>query len=89
MALGSEPARVRNLVVYQGMRLALLGTAIGIAAALGLSRVLASQFYGYRPHDPVVFSFTPILLFVIAFAAVWFPAQRASRINPVDAIRRG
>jgi predicted permease len=89
MALGSEPRRVRNLVVYQGMRLAFIGTAIGLAAALGLSRALASQFYGYRPHDPVVFSVTPVLLLVIAFVAVWFPARRASRINPVDAIRRG
>jgi ABC-type lipoprotein release transport system permease subunit len=88
-ALGSEPRRVRNLVVYQGMRLAFIGTAIGLAAALGLSRALASQFYGYRPHDPVVFSVTPVLLLVIAFVAVWFPARRASRINPVDAIRRG
>jgi putative ABC transport system permease protein len=89
MALGSEPRRVRNLVVYQGMRLAFIGTAIGLAAALGLSRLLASRFYGYRPHDSMVFSVTPVLLLVIAFAAVWFPARRASRINPVDAIRNG
>jgi predicted permease len=89
MALGSEPARVRNVVVYQGMRLALIGTAMGIAAALVLSSILASQFYGYQPHDPLVFSITPVLLFAVAFTAVWFPAQRASRINPIDAIRQG
>ncbi len=77
MALGSEPARVRNLVVYQGMRLALIGTVIGVAGALGLSHLLVSQFYGYQPHDPLVFSITPALLLAVAFAAVWFPARRA------------
>ncbi len=88
MALGSAPARVRNLVIYQGMRMALAGTAMGIAGALGLSRLVASRFYGYQPRDLLVLSITPALLLLVAFAAVWFPARRASRINPVDAIRQ-
>jgi putative ABC transport system permease protein len=87
IALGAESADVRNLVVFQGMQLALIGVAVGIAAAFGLTRLIASLLYGVKTWDPVTFTTVPILLGVVALFAVWLPARRATRIHPVDALR--
>ncbi|MGI9074463.1 MAG: FtsX-like permease family protein [Bryobacteraceae bacterium] len=87
MALGVESADVRNLVVFQGMQLALSGVAIGIAAAFGLTRLIASLLYGVRTWDPVTFTTVPLLLSAVALFAVWLAARRATRIDPVDALR--
>jgi putative ABC transport system permease protein len=87
MALGAESADVRNLVVFQGMQLALIGVAIGIAAAFGLTRLIASLLYGVKTWDPVTFTAVPLLLVAVALFAVWLPARRATRIDPVDALR--
>jgi predicted lysophospholipase L1 biosynthesis ABC-type transport system permease subunit len=87
MALGAEPGDVRNMVVFQGMRLALAGVVIGVAAALGLTRFLASFLFGVKALDPLVFIATPILLGGVALVAVWLPARRASRVDPVNALR--
>jgi putative ABC transport system permease protein len=87
MALGALAGDVRNMVVFQGMRLALVGVVIGIAAALGLARVIAGFLYGVQAHDPGVFVFIPVLLSLVALCAVWLPARRASRVDPVIALR--
>jgi putative ABC transport system permease protein len=87
MALGAESSNVRNMVVFQGMRLALVGVAIGIAAAFGLTRFLASFLFGVQTWDPVVFTAVPVLLASVALLAVWLPARRATRIDPVTALR--
>jgi putative ABC transport system permease protein len=87
MALGAESSNVRNAVVLQGMRLALIGVVIGIAAAFGLTRLLASFLFGVKAWDPLVFSVVPVLLSVVALFAVWLPARRASRIDPIEALR--
>ena len=87
MALGAVASDVRNMVVFQGMRLALLGVAIGIAAALALARVIAGFLYGVQARDPGVFVGIPILLSVVALVAIWLPARRASRVAPVIALR--
>jgi putative ABC transport system permease protein len=87
IALGAESADVRNLVVFQGMQLALIGVAIGITAAFGLTRLIASLLYGVKTWDPVTFTTVPILLGAVALFAVWLPARRATRIDPVDALR--
>ncbi len=87
MALGAVASDVRNMVVFQGMRLALLGVAIGIAAALALARVIAGFLYGVQARDPGVFIGIPILLSVVALVAIWLPARRASRVAPVIALR--
>jgi predicted permease len=87
MALGAESSNVRNMIVFQGMRLALIGVAIGVAAAFGLARLIASFLFGVKAWDPVVFFTVPILLSVIALAAIWLPALRASRIEAIDALR--
>jgi hypothetical protein len=88
----AEPARqivgaVRNMVIGQGMRLALVGVAIGVASALGLTRILASFLFGVTARDPMVFVSVPLILSVIALVAVWLPARRAARIDPAVALR--
>jgi ABC-type antimicrobial peptide transport system permease subunit len=75
------------MVVSQGMGLALAGIAIGLAAALGLTRFIANFLFGVKAWDPLVFILTPVLLGVVAFIAVWLPALRATRIDPVNALR--
>jgi len=87
MALGADARRVRNMVVGQGMRLALAGLIGGMAAAWGLSRFLQSLLFGVKPGDPVVFLAAAALLGAVALLAVWLPATRASRLNPVDSLR--
>jgi putative ABC transport system permease protein len=87
MALGALASDVRNMVVFQGMRLALIGVVIGIAAAFGLARVIASFLYGVQAHDLGIFVSIPVLLSLVALFAVWLPARRASRVNPVIALR--
>lgn len=90
LALGATASGVRNMVVRQGMVLALSGVAIGIAAALALARVIAGAFFGVSPHDPMVFISVPLILNAVALLAVWIPASRASRasrVDPADSLR--
>ncbi len=75
------------MVVRQGMLLALLGIVIGLASAFGLSRLIESFLFGVGPWDPAVFVAVPVLLGLVALVAVWLPAQRASRIDPMEALR--
>ncbi len=86
-ALGAQARDVRNMVVFQGMRLAVIGAAIGVAAAFGLTRALASLLFGVQTLDPLIFVLAPIVLGGIALLAVWLPAYRASRVDPVLALR--
>jgi predicted permease len=87
MALGAGRGEVRNMMISQGMRLSLVGTAIGIMLAFGLTRFIASFLVGGKAWDPIVFIAVPILLSAVALFAVWLPALRASRIDPLDALR--
>ncbi len=87
MALGADRSRIRNLVVRQGMILALVGVVIGTGAAFGLTRFIASFLFGVKAWDPLVFIAVPVLLAAVAFAATWLPAQRASKLNPMEALR--
>ncbi|HZZ40984.1 MAG TPA: ABC transporter permease [Acidobacteriaceae bacterium] len=87
MALGADRVRIRNLVVWHGMRLALIGVVLGIGAAFGLTRFIASFLYGVKTWDPLVFVTTPVILSVVALLAVWLPATRASRLDPQQALR--
>jgi putative ABC transport system permease protein len=87
LALGADASRVRNMVVFQGMRLALAGVVIGIAAAFGLARFIESFLFGVKAHDPIVFILVPVLLSAVALLAVWLPAARASRVKPAEALR--
>jgi predicted lysophospholipase L1 biosynthesis ABC-type transport system permease subunit len=87
MALGADRAAIRKLVVGQGMRLALVGVGAGIAASFGLTRLLSTFLFGVKPWDPAVFVSAPIILAAIALLAVWLPAARASRLDPIEALR--
>ena len=87
LTLGAEANNVRNTVIFQGMRLTLIGVVIGIAASLGLTRLIASLLFGVKPWDPMVFASVPVILGVIALFAVWLPARRATRIDPIAALR--
>jgi putative ABC transport system permease protein len=87
LALGAQASQVKNMVVRQGMVLAIIGVAIGIAAAYGLAQLMATLLFGVTPRDPLVFVGVPLLLTAVALAAVWFPARRASRVDPITALR--
>jgi predicted permease len=87
MALGAGRTDIRNLVLRQGMLLAIVGVSIGICAAFGLARFIASFLFGVTTWDPVVFLSVPLLLLSAALLAVWLPARRTMRIDPIVALR--
>jgi predicted permease len=87
LALGAESTQIRNMVVFQGLRVASVGVAIGLVAAFGLTRFIASLLFGVKTWDPLVFFVVPIVLLVIALIAVWLPAKRASRVDSIHAVR--
>ena len=87
MALGAPIGTVRSMILSQGMRLALAGVALGTASAWALARFLESFLYGVKPNDPLVFIVTPVVLAATAFLAVLLPALRATRIDPLEALR--
>ena len=87
IALGAEAHLVRRMVVVQGMRLALAGVVVGLAAAFAVTRLMASFLYEVEARDPMVFALMPIALTIVALFAVWLPARRASTVNPLTALR--
>jgi ABC-type antimicrobial peptide transport system permease subunit len=87
MALGAPKQQVLLLVIRQGMRLALAGVGIGVIAALVLSRVMGSLLYEVQPTDPLTFVSVSCLLVAVAFLACWMPARRATKIDPMTALR--
>jgi putative ABC transport system permease protein len=87
MALGAQRSDVLNLVVGQGMRMVLIGVALGIAGALGVGRLIATLLYQVKPFDPMTFGAVSILLTVAALLACYLPAKRATRVEPIVALR--
>ena len=87
VALGAGTGDVLKMVVAQGMRLAMIGIALGLCAALGLARGLAGFLFGVQAWDPAAFIIAPIVLSSVAVLAVWLPARRASRLNAIEALR--
>ena len=87
MALGARPLDVRRMLLGEGARLAGLGVAIGIAGAFLLTRLMASLLYGVGPRDPLTFLVVPGVLAAVALAATDLPARRASRVDPIRALR--
>jgi putative ABC transport system permease protein len=87
MALGANSQDVRAMVVRQGMILALAGVAIGVAAALALTRLMTTLLYGVTPRDPVSLTTVAVVLTGVALAATYLPARRASKVDPVVSLR--
>jgi putative ABC transport system permease protein len=101
MALGAQPGRVLRLVVWQGMRLVLLGLLVGAACGYALKRLLATQYftedswqramagrlYGVEGTDPLTFTVIAALLTAVALFACWLPARKAAKVDPLKALR--
>ncbi|HUL15774.1 MAG TPA: ABC transporter permease [Terriglobales bacterium] len=87
MALGASPLQVLRMVIGQGLRLALIGIAIGVLAALAVTRSLAAVLYGVSPSDAATFIGVAILFAAVAVAAGYLPARRAMRVDPIVALR--
>jgi putative ABC transport system permease protein len=87
MALGAARASVFRLVIVQGARMATVGIVTGLAASAAITRWMAGFLYGVTPLDPVTFAVVPVLLAGIALVACYVPARRATRVDPVTALR--
>jgi putative ABC transport system permease protein len=87
MALGASPQQVRRMVVLQGMQLALVGVIIGVGSALGLTRLMSSLLFGVKPWDPGTIVLVAVLLSGVTWLATYLPARRASRVDPMVALR--
>jgi ABC-type antimicrobial peptide transport system permease subunit len=88
MALGAQRLNVLAMVLGDGARMTLAGVGIGMVAALGLTRLMASMLFGVKPTDPLTFGGVAVLLCAIALLACYVPARRAMRVDPMVALRR-
>jgi predicted permease len=87
MALGAQPSDIRKLILQKGVVLASVGTAAGVLFSLSTASVMATLLYGVHPHDPAVFLVVPVLLLAVASLASYIPARRATKVDPMIALR--
>jgi predicted permease len=87
VALGAQSRDVFQLILSHGAKMALLGIILGLVAALGLTRLMANQLFGVTAHDPLTFAAVAALLLLVALAACYFPAHRATQVDPLTALR--
>jgi len=87
LAMGAQRSDVLRLVVGEGFRLALIGLGVGAAGALALTHYLSSLLFGVKPNDPLTFVAVSLLLLAVALLAAFIPARRATRVDPMVALR--
>ena len=87
MALGAQPRDVLRMIIGQGVLLAAMGLAAGLAGAWWLTQLLANLLYGVKPSDPVTFGAVSVLFTIVAILASWIPAWRATKVDPLSALR--
>jgi putative ABC transport system permease protein len=87
MALGARRGSVLRLVITRGLLLALTGSLLGLAGSLALTRLLSSVLYAVQPHDPVTLAAVALALNAVVLVASYIPARRATRIDPLEALR--
>jgi putative ABC transport system permease protein len=87
MALGARSSDVLRLVIVQGMKLSVLGIALGLAISFALSRLINSLLFGIRPYDPATFSLMCVVLIGVGLLACYLPARRALGVDPITALR--
>lgn len=87
MALGGSARDVMRLILQQGVRMVAIGLAVGLLAALGITRVMTGLLIGVNPSDPLTYATVAIVLSAVALLACWLPARRATRVDPGVALR--
>jgi predicted permease len=86
LALGSQIGGVQRLIIRQGMLLAIIAVALGLAAALAVAKLFNAFLYGVQPHDLLTFTIVPVFLMAVTFVACWLPSRRASSVDPLKAL---
>ena len=87
MALGAQPSDVLGLVAKMGMKLTCIGVLVGAALALGLARLITTFLYGVKPSDPITYVLVALALAAVALLACYIPARRATKVDPMIALR--
>jgi predicted permease len=87
MALGASPGVVQRMILREGLRLTLFGVGLGLVTALGLTRLMSQLLFGVQAHDPLIYAGISTLICVVAACACWIPARRATKVDPLVALR--